>query len=272
MALQPQSRSLSESGWSKLSDLEILIEIIRQMSLKDALLYLTVSERIINYSKAGYARVKGMIVEKANKEKFAFVPDKKEVDLLKSFVNNSNYVVINTLVPRYRYIDVIRSGILIDYYLKNPTTENSARNQNIKTEIKERPNGLKLSKLIRLPSTPFFEMLLKYMLSLKEQGYSEENLEERFEEIVDGWEQSTKMVRSSAKIESIVNYIKRNIDDGKEIFILCGMKTASEKVEEALKQVNDEKYLSENKYSYQLSKTEEGVTPRTQLMFFKIDS
>ena len=241
------------------------------MSLPDALVYLTVSAKIVNYTKVGYSRVKGIIVEKANKAKFAFVPDKKEAILLKSFINNSNYVVIRTLVPRYRYIDVIRSGILIDYYLNNHTPENDLRTQRIKSEIRQRPNGLKLSKLIRLPSTPFFEMLLKYMLSLKEQGYSEENLEERFEAIVDEWEETTKMVSYSTPIKNIVNHIKRNIDDGKVLFIICGMKTASVKVEKALKQVIDEKYLSENKYTYQLSTTEKGVSPRTQVMIFKTD-
>ena len=271
MALQPQSQNILESGWSNLVELAEIIEIIKELPLKDALIYLVSGLKIIDFTRDGYGRVRKIIQDKFNLEKYAFVPDKEEANLLINLKNNSNYVVISSLVPNYRYIDIIRTGLLIDYYHKHDTVENRKKVAKIKSDILKRLNGTKLCKIVNLPTTPFFEILMKYMLSLKEEGYSERNLEEVFENLVETWEQSTLMVKSSDTIGKLENFVERNIQKGSTFIILCGMRTVAKKVESVNKKIIKSGTLQENNYRYYLTRSEEGNQPRTQVLYYKQD-
>jgi hypothetical protein len=53
--------------------LEEIIEIVKSFPLKDALTYLTITSKIVDFSKDGYGRLKVIIQDKQNEGKYAFV-------------------------------------------------------------------------------------------------------------------------------------------------------------------------------------------------------
>ena len=87
---------------------QIISEII-DLPLKEALAYLT-THKITNYLSKGYDQVKKIIKDKHNEGKYAFVPNKDEVLFLEQAEKNPDYQQIRILVPKYKYIDLIRKG------------------------------------------------------------------------------------------------------------------------------------------------------------------
>jgi 5'-deoxynucleotidase YfbR-like HD superfamily hydrolase len=246
---------------------EELANAIINFSLKEALAYL-VAHGIYDFAKKGYEKIKKIIQDKQNEAKYAFVPDKEEANLLLNSAKNPDYREIVMLIPNYRYIDLIRTGQLIDYYLKQDTPRISERVRDIKLQIANRPNGAKLLKIATLPTTPYFSLIIKALHQLKRKGYSPAFLEEKFEEIVQDWTKTAKLVKSSDSIDGVVNFCEKQMQDKTEIFFILGMKSASEKVERVLKILQEKGILENNDYTYKLTKSELGVNPRVELMFF----
>ncbi|MGA3289760.1 MAG: hypothetical protein ABSD42_05930 [Candidatus Bathyarchaeia archaeon] len=244
---------------------EDIAAVIIGLTLKEALDYL-VKHGVTDFP--GYAKVKKIIQDKMNEGKYAFVPDKAEANQLLNFAKNPTFREVQILVPHYRYIDIIRTGLLIDYYHRNDTLENRQRVKSIKIQISNRPNSLKLMKLIDLPGTPFFSTIVEYLHGLKMEGFPSNYLIEKFEELIENWTDTSMLVRKTSNPEMIVDFCNTQIQKKSETFFVLGMKSASLLVEIALKELTDKKILEHNGYVARLTKSIEGNNPRTELMIF----
>lgn len=251
-----------------MSDIAGIVKEISNLPLKEALTFLTVN-KIYDFSGKGFGKIKRIIQDKQNEKKYAFVPDKEEARILKQFFGNPQYKEILLLIPHYRYIDLIRTGLLIDYYHQNPNKKNRAAVAQIKKQILRRPNGAKLLKIANLPTTPFFTIILEYLYTHKFKNYSEIQLEEKFDELVSYWEDSSKLVESSESVGDVVSFCKEQISMKKSPFLVLGMKHAAETVENALMELMEKNYLTKKDYTYKMTKQPEGVKPRVELMIFE---
>lgn len=249
-------------------DVETILKEIKDLPIKEALTYLSVN-KIFNYSAEGFSKIKKVIQDKQNESKYAFVPDKEEARRIKQFVGNPQYKEILLLIPKYRYIDLIRTGLLIYYYHQNSNKQNDSRVKQIKGQILRRPNGEKLLKIANLPTTPFFKLILDYLYRHKSEGYSETQLEEEFDEFVSYWEDSSKLVESSETAKDVVSFCKEQINKKLPYFLILGMKHAATRVEDAIEELMKDSYLSKEGYTYKLTKQQEGLTPRVELMIIK---
>ena len=248
---------------------EEIIEAIKELTLKGILTYL-VAHGVTDFSKKGYEKLKKIIQDQQNEGKYAFVPNKDEANRLLGFQKEPTFRQLLLLVPHYRYIDLIRTGMLIDYYHKHDDPENRKRVKNIKLQITRRPNGRKLLKIANLPTTPFFSILLEYLYDLKLQGYSSNFLEETLEDIVEDWRKKSKLVQSGDTTIDIIEWCKKQmLYHRNETFFVLGMKSASAVAEEAISKMSNE--LKQNNYTYKLTKSMEGNHPRTEIMFFKVE-
>jgi hypothetical protein len=173
------------------------------------------------------------------------------------------------LVPNYRYIDLLRTGMLIDYYHKNDSLSNRERVKAIKYQLSKRPNSIKILKIVDLPTTPFFTTILKYLFELKKQGYAQPFLEEQFDSIIEKWDKTTKLVRKDDDIGDVMTFCKKQVMDKQEFFSILGMRTASSIVEATLSELEREKYLEKHGYKFQLTKSRDGNQPRTEVFFIK---
>lgn len=248
--------------------IEDIIEVIKDLPLKDALALL-VLKKIYDYSKEGYEKIRKLIQDKYAEKKYAFVPNKKEAIQLLETKKDPNFRQILLLVPNYRYIDIIRTGLLIDYYHRNDSPENRKRVINIKNQIAYRPNGKKLLKIVNLPTTPFFSIILQFLYEMKKEGYSPSFLEESLEGLIEDWEKTSKLVTARNKKDDVVSFCKKQVEDKIILFCICGMRMQSKKVEAVLKVLEKDEYLKENGYTYRLTKSIEGNQPRTEIMFIK---
>jgi hypothetical protein len=216
----------------------------------------------------GYEKIKQIIRDKMNEGKYAFVPNKSEANLLLNFSKDPTFKEVEMLVPQYRYIDLIRTGLLIDYYHKNNSPADRQRVHDIKIEISRRPNSLKLLKLVDLPGTPFFSSIVEYLHNLKKAGYPSKFLEEKFEELIETWTETTMLVRTGNTPDQVVDFCVGQIKKKSEAFFVLGMKTASIIIELAFKELTKQKILKNNNYESRLTKSTEGNNPRTELMIF----
>ena len=246
---------------------DVIAAAIIGLTLKEALSYLA-SHGVRNFFGKGYEKIKQIIRDKMNEGKYAFTPNKSEANLLVNFSKNPTFKEVELLVPQYRYIDLLRTGLLIDYYHKNNSAADRQRVNDIKIEISKRPNSVKLMKLVDLPGTPFFASLVDYLHDLKKAGYAPKFLEEKFEQLIETWNETSMLVRSSNTPEQVVNFCNDQIKKKSEAFYVLGMRTASLIVELALAELNKQKILETNNYASRLTKSTEGNNPRTELMIF----
>jgi len=268
MERPPPFQNISGKGWNHLPTLDDIVKFIKELPLDEVLKYL-LAVGIKDFVKEGYSRIKKEIQDRFNEEMYAFVPDKEEANLLLSFKEHPHFRQVQLLVPNYRYIDIIRTGILINYYHENDSPENREKVEGIKRNLIKRPNGNKLLKIVNLPTTPFFDTILELLYDLKSKGYSDANLEEAFDEIVERWEKITMLVKNTDKVDDVAYFCERHIYDNADLFIICGMKTASSIVEKALEKLQEDDFLYERGYTGLMTKSIYGNNPRTQIMFLK---
>ena len=237
--------------------LDEILEAIRNLDIKEVLAYL-VGIGVTGFAKAGYEKIKKVIQDKENECKYAFVPNKAEANYLLNFARNPDYREVSMLVPNYKYIDTIRTGLLIDYYHKHDSSNNRERVKQIKIQISRKPNGKKLLKLANLPTTPFFSVILQRLHQLKKDGYDSTFLEDTFDELVEEWTEKSKLVEATDTVNDVIAFCEDQMDKNSENFFVLGMRSASAKVEAALQEMLDDDVLDTKKYRYRLTKSEVG--------------
>jgi hypothetical protein len=210
-----------------------------------------------------------LIRSKMNEGIYAFVPSKNEARLLMQMRFDSSYQHLTHLVPKYKYIDLIRSGLLIGYYHENDTPENRERVRKIKDSIIKRPNGRKLLKIANLASTPYFEAVGYLLQKYKNEGYSEENLEEILDQTIEEWEINAKLIEIEDEIPEIYKFCIDKFESEIDRFFICGMRSSAEKAEYVLNQIQEEELLSKYNYNALNITSMKGNTPRTQIIFQK---
>lgn len=247
-----------------MSEIDVIIEAIKDLPLKEALALLA-SKKILNFIDEEYKKIKQIIRDKQNEYKYAFVPDKEEAQKLIQFSTDPNYKGIESLVPRYRYIDLLVTGLLIDFFHKRNKPEDIERVTRIKNQILRRPNGSHLLKITHLSETPFFSVVSEYMYYLKKNNYSEKQLEEALDEIVQRWDSSSKFFKTKDKEKDIIFFCNRQISESKPFFFILGMKTVADKIERAIRKVSMTEDFKEKNYEYNITKLEEGNQPRIEV-------
>lgn len=243
-----------------------IIEKLRDLDLKDVLKFL-VANKIVNFSQEKYSKIKKFIQNKTLERKYLFVPIKTEAELLKKLSLEGKYRKVLLLIPNYKYIDLIRTGLLINYYHNADTLENRERVYEIKRQISNRPNGKKLLKIVNLPTVTHFHSIMEVLLEYKSQGYSDMVLEERFEELVNEWETASLFVEAKYTEQYIKEFYLEHIKNRSPYFFLLGMKSAGNKVMNIFKEIEELNLLKENNYIAKITKIPTGNRPRVEILF-----
>lgn len=253
---------------------EPILEVIKNLPLKEALEFLVI-KKIYDYSVTGFEKIKKVIVDKQNQGKYGFVPDKEEVLFLQKANKNPNYNQIVMLVPNYKHIDLIRTGFLLNSYNKK-IGEKIERDvfrgkiARIKSEISKRPEGSKLLKIVKLPTTEFFSVILSYLYELKIHDYSEEMLVKEFEELVESWEESSMFVRGDQDIDDVIKFCEKRASEGdNRFFILTIYDEMIEEVENAIAQLELGNFFKINQYEKKIFKTGTKDFPKIEVSFYK---
>jgi len=250
-------------------NVDLIIAEIQTLSLKDALAYL-IAKGIYDYSKNGYYKIKQIIINKQNEGKYAFFPNKEETQKLLEIGHISKYRALYAIVPNYRYIDLLRTGFLIDEYHKNDNEINRQRVKAIKCQISNRPNSRYFLKLVNLPTTEFFNIIINYLQNMKYKGYGDNFLEEKFEEIVNEWRKTSRFVENKDKSEDVYSFCYAQIKNKENPFFLLGMKNkVVGTIRAGIKKLIKSDIFEKNKYRYFEKLTTEGNHPRLEVTFFE---
>jgi len=253
---------------------ESIILAIQSLPLKEVLIYLG-AQGITHFSSAGYEKIKKVVIDKQNEGKYAFVPHKDEVLFLQEAERNPDYQQLLLLVPNYKYIDLIKTGLLIKKYdgrivAGEDVSKNRDSISRIKGEIVRRPGGRRLLKIVKLPTTHFFSIILSYLHELKIHGHPEEQLVEEFDEIVDEWEKSSKFVNAGDSASGIISFCKRNLEDENPRFFLSALyDNQINIVEDALTELKEETFFKERDYEVKIEKDGAVDLPRIEVTFKK---
>lgn len=250
---------------------EEILKAIVGLSIQDALKYLA-ANKITDFTAKSLESVKNVIKAKYNEGKYAFVPNREEAERLKEFESNSMYKQVKLLVPHLRYIDLIRTGLLIDSYHRQNREGDNERVISIKQNISRRPNGGKLLKIVKLPCAPFFAVILRYLYDLKVKGYSDQQLEEKFDELVAYWEESSEFVKNEHDIPHIVKFCEAQAHLKKSPIFLLAMRNAVKKLEKAMQKLEDAGFFKKNNYSKTIITSEEGNQPRVEVTLIHNES
>lgn len=246
-------------------DIDQITDDIASLSPK-AVLYYLVANGIKDFAEKGYDKLRHAITSRFDERHYAFVPDKKEAEALKDLSKNPSYQTVKSLIPKYSYIDMIRTGLLLKSYLDNPTKENDKRNMQIRRAVAIRPNGTKMTSLLHLTCTPYFSSVITYLIKLKnENGYSENQLLEKFEEIVNDWDECHLPVRSGDSIKAIREFCMKKMSDHKRNVFLIGLKEASRNIEQAVNELAKKNLFEKFGYECTILKTEGGIEPRIEV-------
>jgi len=246
------------------TDYDQIAKEIAGLPLKGALIYL--AAKGVQVFGKGAERVKQILVDKLSERHYAFVPDKKEAEKLKELSKNPSYQTIKSLIPKYHYLDVIRTGLLLKSYMDSSETKYDERTKQIKTGIGQRPNGKKLISVVHLTTTPYFSSVVSYLIRLKnDSGYSESQLLEKFEEIVNEWDESHFPVRSDNTTQEVRRFCLRKMEEHRRNVFLIGIKEASRRIEEAVEELEKEDAFKVRGYEVFTEKCTSGVEPRIEV-------
>lgn len=240
---------------------ELFIKL-KDMGIIEIIKYLVVI-KLPDYSQKGYEKIKKLVIEKFNESRYAFVPNKEEAKKLKAFGKTPEYKTIVNLIPSYKYIDTIRTGLLVKNYLDTNSKEDNERTREIKTQIGRRPNGKYLMTLVHLVSTPYFSVVTKNLFLSKAKGYSESNLLDEFDEIVSEFEDSYLPVKTNYSKKQIKDFCEKQVVARKRKFFLLGIMKAANNIESVIADLN--KFFKANRYSSKVEKDDEGIEPRVEV-------
>ncbi len=247
-----------------------LINLILDLQLDQALSFLVnAGITVVAFKKGIYNKVRQAIINKCNEKRYAFIPNKEEADKLKELSKDPNYTTLRRLIPGYRYLDLIRTGLLIKKYLQRNALGDHDRVNEIKRDINNRPNGQKLLKIVKLPDAPFFDVITDEIFYLQKEGYNQTQLEEKFDEVVNDWEDTTKFVKTGDKLKTVINFCVKHINKDVKQFFLLGMKTAIDIIEKAISEMTSKSILKDNNYSLRKTTKPKGVQPRMEVTFYK---
>ncbi len=244
---------------------EQILSEIKNLPLSVALVYLV--SKGIDFTQRGYDELKKIIIDKQHEKKYLFVPIREEALKLKKLSGDTKYRELELLVPNYKYLDLIRTGLLIDYYRNNFSRENDERIKEIKFDIIKNPGGKRLLKIVNLPSTIFFSSIIKYLHNLKVNDYPENHIQEEFEELVDDWEDSSLFVEKTDEIDKIKIFCHKQKEENTDrFFILATKERAISLVEESLNDLEQENFFVENFYKYRVFKDGEERGQRIEVI------
>ena len=252
-----------------------IVFVISTLPLKEALTYI-VAQKVVDYSTKGYDKIKKVIVDKQNEGKYAFVPNKEEVLLLEQAEKNPDYQQILILVPNYKYLDLIKTGLLLKEYNRRidngiDPEKNKMQISQIKVDIIRRPGGGRLLKIAKLPASQFFSIILSYLYELKIHSYPENQIEEEFNDLVDEWDKCALYVDDNAELNDVVEFCKRMIKENKSRFFLLALyEHQINIIEQGISNLEQEQLLKKNDYLTKIEKEDsKGVTPRIEVRFYK---
>ncbi|MBU4246700.1 MAG: hypothetical protein KKE71_06660, partial [Nanoarchaeota archaeon] len=167
----------------------------------------------------------------------------------------------------YPYIDLIRTGLLIDLYHTRDEPGDRERVLKIKEQISKRPNSGYLQKIVKLPGTPYFSMIMEHIHDLKKMNYSENQIKEAFSETIDLWQTSSKFIDNWDGESDIVSFCTQQITASKPFFFVLGMRQAAKKVEDVIEKLTVSGVFEKGGYDSKITKSTEGNNPRVEFRF-----
>lgn len=249
--------------------LDEIITTVSTLPLKEALSYLF-SIGIVKLSGKGLAKIRQLIQDKHNEGKYAFVPNKEEAQRLTQFSNEPNYKKLSILIPNFEYIDVVRTGLLMQFYHERNQKEDKDKVQNIKYQLYQRPNGQFLVKLAIISAeSDSLSAILDYLFDLKtKENYSEKQLQEKLNERIFTWNECAMLVDKINSVYDIKSFCKSKMLQNcyPEIFLM-GMKHSANNIEKALDKLS--KDIKKHKYTPNVKKFTEGNNPRITVILKK---
>ncbi len=252
-----------------MTEIEILINEVQKLPLKDALSYL-VAKGILDFSSEKFNAIKQFIRDRYNERKYAFVPDAEEAKKLSSISEKSDYKKLAFLIPNYKYLDLLRTGLLIKEYHERDSQKDRERVDKIKHQISQKPNSTHLLKIVNLPTTPFFQIIVSYLFYLKtEKSYSDEQIKESFNEIVSEWEENSLFVTNNHNANDVISFCKTKISQKKQRIFLLGMRSPTKVIESAINSLNKISFFEKNNFELKIVTYSAGNQPRMEVTISK---
>jgi hypothetical protein len=249
---------------------QVLLQI-KDLSLPATLIYLA-KLGIDSFVKPGYEKLAQAIKDKQNQKKYAFVPNKSEAIKLKEVGNTPTYNEINSLVPNYKHLSIIRTGLLVLGYNKEKTPDSAKRIGEIKMQILRNPGGKRLVKIINLTSTVFFSSVLKFLRNLKNNNYPEEHIENELDELIEDWEKSSLFVENEYDVDRVKIFCHDQADERNDRFFILALKDrAVQIVERSIEKLNQENFFRKNYYSYLVFKEDPGEIKKIEVIITRKD-
>ena len=243
--------------------IEVILREIQSLDLKALLAYLA-SKGIVDYTAKGYDKIKELVRAKHDAKMYGFVPNKQEAEKLKELGKNPGYGSVNSLIPTYPYIDVIRTGLLVKQYYDDNDGNSAGR---IKIEILKRPNGKKMMSIVHLTCSDYFSVVINYLNQLRnEKGYIEKQLLDKFDEIINEWGETHLAVKSSYSKKIIIGFCLGRMKGKRRNIFLLGMGRASRNIEEVITQLQKEKKFENLGYEPLVLIKKGGVEPRIEVI------
>ena len=252
--------------------IEAIVKEIINLPLKEALALLA-AKKILDFSGKGYGEIKRVIQDKQNECKYAFVPNKEEAKNLLGYDSDPQYIAIEIIVPDYRHIDLLRTGLLINSYQKNPTRANTKRVSEIKKQIRNRPNGGHFLKIVNLPTTPLFSSIVDYLYQRKKEGYTNVALKDELNEIIETFDKMSLFVKTGSDKDIVIDFCKKHVKIKDEAFFILGMGLAGDVVLEAIQDLTKKKFFEKNQYKINIiSSPDEEELKKVEITVYLDDS
>jgi len=225
-----------------------LINVIQGLDVKTILATL-VFQKVTDYSGVELGKVKQYIQDRMNEKKYAFVPDPKEAIKLRQTFDTPDYKKVSELLPNFRELDLISTGLLIREYQEDGSNASKKRISTIKGEICQRSNYKHQIKVVNFPTTGHFATVIDYLSKLRDKGYTQNQIEDEFNRILAEWENTTLFVDGEKHSQAFVReWILERIKEKNSVFFVLGINSQANKIERVLADFERDNILKKNGY------------------------
>lgn len=237
-------------------DFSSLIDKAKNFSLPDALRFLVNNGVTLEALKKSQELI-NFIKSKQNEGGYGFIPNKKEVEILKRTKGKELYKEFCGLVSNKTYCDLIRTGYLISTLNRIDGDEARKRIEEIKYIIVSNPNGVINLRICSIVTTGAITAIVDYLKILKRKNYVQSYIDDAFNQIVYEWVKYTIFPTREATQESIKTEIVSKGNQKLHLIMIFAMDSAIINTCLAVAEIRKDSLM--NSYFHNSCNDEEGI-------------
>ncbi len=202
---------------------------------------------------------KKKIKELWERREYGFTPDPELANELQRISKSDAYKRMKDCIGHHHFLSLIKLGLRIAELSDEGRVETIAK---IKNSVYEK-YGIRGVRILNMGGTGVLLEIIKYLSQLKmEKNYTQRDMAEKFEEIIDKWTEITIFHRAEHGQTVLRNTIIRYMEISRELFFVFASGVAGDQAKKVIADLSNNNEIRKRGYIFNLYERKEDMTGR----------